>query len=158
MKSKLLAATLIAVPVLVALKPLADSVLFQPEDGSSSSKEYSTSASFVLGDFSALMDGMDMSELGGGEEIEALFATEINPQLMELMDSLAAQCEYAGTQDIDGKTLGVIKVTLEGEGDIDLTGVIRGLAESQIPPEVEVELSIDEAAVTITLEGEGELL
>ena len=97
-------------------------------------------------------------EIGDGEEIAELFSAEINPQLMELMDSFEAQCEYAGTRDVDGRTLGVIAVTLNGEGDIDLTGVINGLAESQLPPEFEVDLSIDEAAITIILEGEGELL
>ena len=293
MNSKTLVAALIAVPALVALKPLADSVLFQPEDGSSASKEYSINAAFSLGDFSAMVDGADMSEgvpgdfemtgeilmsvtdqyvsslsgrpvelirtfdslsmtwetpddsgededigdlegksvlfkwnaededydkafhecegdeddledltpeidiqallpdgdvsegdtwtlessdlstlmvfgsdmseidmsdLGDGDEIEELFSTEINPQLTELIDTFEAQCEYTGTRDLDGKTLGVIAVTLRGEGDVDLTGVISGLAESQIPAEVEIELSIDEAAITIVLEGEGELL
>ena len=293
MKSKLLTASLIAVPALVALKPIADSVYFQPEDGSSASKEYTITASFSLGDFSAMVDGQDMSEMipaefdlsaemamsvtdqyvstldgrmtelirtfdalsmiwegpegsgededmdelegksvrfawneddeeyeksfhecegdedaldnlapemdlqallpdgdvsegdtwsvessslgslvifgtdtsdldmskiGDGDEIEQLMASEINPQLQALMDSFEADCEYMGTREVDGMVLGVIAVRLAGEGDIDLSGLISSLAESQIPPEVEVSLTIDEAVVTVLMEGEGELL
>src|SRR6185295_2981941 len=46
----------------LALAPAADKVSFHPADGSSASKTCSLSASFSLGDVSAMVDGQDMSE------------------------------------------------------------------------------------------------
>jgi len=289
MKSKLLAASLIAAPVLVGLKPIADDVAFHPADGSSASKEYKISASFSLGDLSATVDGQDMSESLPGEaevtaellmnvtdqyvstvdgrphelirsydglslewetpdesgesdeladmegkrvlfkwdpdseiydksyyecdgdeealdsvspemdlqallpdgevsegdswtvpasklgpvlvfgaesselnldddEFGAMMAAEIVPQVEQLMEQLEAHCEYRGRQDADGRSLGLIAVTLSGDGDIDLGGLITSIAETQIPPEVGVELAIDEATLSISVDAEGELL
>ena len=87
MKSNLLVASLIAVPALVALKPVADSVAFQPEDGSSASKEYEISMSLSLGDLSAMVDGQDMSGMIPGDfEMSADLLMSVTDQYVSSED------------------------------------------------------------------------
>lgn len=289
MKFNLLTASLIAVPALVALKPIADSVAFQPDDGSSASKEYEINVNMSLGDFTAMLDGQDMSEMVPGDfemsaeilmsvtdlyvssedgrpvelirtfdalsmawetgddsgeddemadmegkrvlfkwnaddeaydksfhecegdedrlnemtplmdfqgllpdgDVEVgdswtldsdelgsllifgtnpegidmadageggeIFAAELMPQIKSMLEEFEVQCTYRGTEELDGMTVGVIAVEVSSEGDIDLVGLIEQIAMDQIPPEVEIDLSVDEAALTITVEGSGEL-
>lgn len=101
--------------------------------------------------FSLDMDG----ELG---PMQDLLESELIPQLEALAQGLTAECTYRGRETVDGRSLGSIGIELDGEGTLDLAGLILGMIEAQAPEGLELEVDITEAVVLLTLEGEGELL
>ena len=93
-------------------------------------------------------------EMGIGPLLEA----ELKPQIEALMDELTAECTYKGRRESEGVTVGAIDIQVEAEGELDLSGLIAGMIEAQVPPEVEISVDIQEAIVSLALEGEGTLL
>jgi hypothetical protein len=100
--------------------------------------------------FSLDMDG----ELG---PMQDLLEAELMPQLEALAQDLTAECTYRGRKTVDGRSLGSIGIELDGEGTIDLAGLILGMIEEQAEG-FELDVDITEAVLLLTLEGEGELL
>jgi len=110
-----------------------------------------------------ILFGSDTGELSPDMEddpmgIGPLIESELLPQIESLLEELSAECTYKGRREVDGTAVGAIEVTLEGEGSIDLSGLIRGLIDSQVPEGMDIAVEIDEAVVSLTLEGEGTLL
>ena len=108
--------------------------------------------------YGAELDSLDDVDLGDDElGLAELFEAELVPQLEALMDELGATCTYNGNRDADGRRVGSIGIRVEGSGDIDLSALILGMVEAQ-GEGVDIDVQIDEAIVSISLEGEGELL
>lgn len=112
---------------------------------------------------SALLFGLDFENLPGmDEDIDdpeaAAIFEELKPAFERMLESFKTDCEYVGTRDEDGVTVAVIKVRVQADGSIDMAQMIEDLALKQIPPEVQVEMSIDTAALNMDMTGEGELL
>ena len=102
-------------------------------------------------DFENLDFSMDDDDVG------PLIESELVPQLESLADGFSADCEYLGSAEEDGTTLGVIGLAIKGEGSIDLVGLIEQIIEDQMPEGMEIDASVDEASIAIAMEGEGEL-
>jgi hypothetical protein len=97
--------------------------------------------------FGSSFEELDMGD--GDAEIAAIFESELYPQLESLLEGFITECEYKGD--------GSIGVSLNGEGSIDLTSLIEEMVASQMPDGFELEMTIDEATVNVTIEGEGTL-
>jgi hypothetical protein len=91
------------------------------------------------------------------DEVGKVLASELEPQLLKLLEGFKISCEYKGEREEEGAKLGVIGVDLVGEGELDLEPVIRAVMDSQELP-VEVDLSFDTASLGISFTGKGELL
>jgi len=131
-----------------------------PQNGVSAGDRWSVSPK-GLG--SALMFGLDFDDLPSmTDEIAdpdaAAIFDQLKPSFEEMMDSFKTDCEYVGTRDEGGVNVGVIKVHVVADGAIDMAQIIEEMARKQIPPEVQVEMSLDTAAFTVKLNADGELL
>jgi hypothetical protein len=111
----------------------------------------------------ALFFGLEVSKLleqldseDAPPELEE-FKEALMPELGKLFEGLTGECEYVGKRDESGTEVGVIKLTVRSEGTSDLAAVISDLIESQIGGQG-VEFDISTAALTLAIQGEGELL
>jgi hypothetical protein len=84
-----------------------------------------------------------------------LIESELMPQIKNLLDELAAECTYAGPRE-DG--LGAIDLKVQGEGTLDLTSMLLEMIESQMPDGMGATVEVDEAVVSVALEGAGTLV
>ena len=90
------------------------------------------------------------------DDIGPLIEAELLPQLETLMDGFSGECEYLGREDGD-VSVGRIGLTLSGEGTIDLVGLIEQIIDQQMPEGMDIDASVDEASIALSMEGEGEL-
>lgn len=112
---------------------------------------------------SALMFGLDFDNLPSMtdevDDADALaMLEELKPAFERVLESIKTECEYDGTRDEGGVNVGVIKVRIAADGNIDLAQMIEDLARKQIPEGVEVDMSFNTAAVNMKMKAEGELL
>ena len=84
-----------------------------------------------------------------------LIESELMPQIKNLLDELAAECTYAGPRE---EGLGAIDLKVQGEGTLDLTSMLVEMIESQMPDGMGATVAVDEAVVSVALEGAGTLL
>lgn len=101
------------------------------------------------------------ANLGGdddaGDDMPEMLRQELEAQFDALIQEFKVSCEYQGERDEGGVQVGVIAVTLTGEGDLDLEPVVRAAMDAQELP-IEVDISFDTATLSISFEGKGELL
>ncbi len=112
---------------------------------------------------SALMFGLDFDDLPSmADEIDdpdALAMLEqFKPSWEKMLEGFKTDCEYDGTREEGETSVGVIKVKLSADATIDLVQMIEEMARKQIPPEVQVDMTFNTAAITMKLTAEGELL
>jgi len=111
---------------------------------------------------SAMMFGLDLDSLSLGEDIEdpqaAAMLEQLKPSMEKLMESFKTDCEYAGTREVDGKQVGVIKLKLVADGSLDVAQTIEELARGQVPEGMEFDLTLNTAKIGMKMKGEGELL
>lgn len=111
----------------------------------------------------ALFFGLEVSQLaeqmeGGDMPPEvAEMMDSVLPELGKLFDGLKGECEYAGTRQEGDVEVGVIKVVVRSEGTADLAAVLAAAIDEQVG-EQGIEVDIGSAALTLQIEGEGELL
>jgi hypothetical protein len=111
----------------------------------------------------ALFFGLEVSQIVEQMQSEDMppemagMVEEILPEFAKLFDNLKGECEYAGTRTEGETPVGAIKLTLKSEGTADLASALAAAIEAQVG-EQGVEVSIGSAALTLTLEGQGELL
>jgi hypothetical protein len=99
---------------------------------------------------------LDKAGLGANEsKAMQIMIDELGPQLEEGLKHLRVGCEYAGSHDADGVSVGDVKLHLEGEMKLDLGPVFERIAAEQSSggPEPTVD-----ASVTLSLKGDGALL
>jgi hypothetical protein len=108
--------------------------------------------------FGAELEGLSMDLGDDGSGVGPLIESELLPQLKELLGELVADCTYAGSREVDGRTVGAIDLELGGEGTLDLEGLILGVIDVQVPDGMEVEVDVAEAVVGLALDGTGTLL
>lgn len=131
-----------------------------PQSGVSAGDRWSVSPK-GLG--SALMFGLDFENMPSlMDEVDDPDAAEIldqlKPSIEEMMDGFKTDCEYVGTRDEGGVNVGVIKVHVVAEGSVDMAQIIEEMARGQIPPEVQVDMTMNTAAFNLKLNADGELL
>jgi hypothetical protein len=105
----------------------------------------------------AELDELSLDLEDDPEGIGALLESELRPQIESLLDELVAECTYAGRREVDGATMGAIDLQIKNEGTLDLSGMLLQLIEIQTAG-VPAEVDIDEAVVTVALDGEGTLV
>jgi len=136
-----------------------DLLALLPEDEVSEGDRWSVEAR-ELG--SVFFFGSDPGKLrpdvqGEGAEVFQQIEAELLPQLEKLGEDFKTECEYKGRREVDGRSLGVIRLALKGDGSMDLASLIAAAIEKQPMPE-EVDVSISAATLGLRVEGEGELL
>lgn len=92
-----------------------------------------------------------------GNEMAEFAKTTIIPQIEKMIEGIQAKCEFAGQREEGGVTLGVIKFEIALDESMDLSELIQKAVEMQAP-EMEIEMSIDEASLAVKATGKGELL
>jgi hypothetical protein len=105
--------------------------------------------------------GMDPNKLeqeGEDAEIMAMVEELLQPQIDKLSEAFKATCTYKGKRTEGSVEVAVIELALTGAGGLDLVEVIDTVARKQIPPEVEVDMTIREANVNLQMSGRGTLL
>lgn len=105
--------------------------------------------------------GLDTQKLDqGGEDAELMAMVEemLQPQIDKLGEAFKATCTYKGKRTEGGVEVAAIDLALSGTGGLDLAEVIDAVARKQIPPEVEVDMTIREAKVNVQVSGRGTLL
>jgi hypothetical protein len=112
---------------------------------------------------SALMFGLDFDSLPSMtdeiEDADALAMLEqLKPSFEKMLEGFKTECEYDGTREEGEVTVGVIKVKISADANMDLAQMIEEMARKQIPPEVQVDMTFNTAAITMKLTAEGELL
>lgn len=112
---------------------------------------------------SALLFGLDFDNLPSmADEVDDADALaileELKPAFERMLEGIKTECEYDGTRDEGGVNVGVIKVRIVADGNVDLAQMIEDLARKQIPEGIEVDMSFNTAAVNLKLKAEGELL
>jgi hypothetical protein len=108
--------------------------------------------------FGAELDEASFDIGDDGSGFGPLFESEILPQVQELLGGLKAECTYAGQREVDGANMGAIDLKLQGEGTLDLRSAILAMIELQMPDGMEVAVSVDEATVSLALDGSGTLI
>ncbi|HVS19323.1 MAG TPA: hypothetical protein VMT18_12030 [Planctomycetota bacterium] len=106
---------------------------------------------------SVLMFGGDLDDQESGDEMGALMKRELGPQFDAMLADFKISCEYRGEREEGGVRVGVIGLTLAGEGELDLEPVILAAMEVQELP-MEIDLSFNSALLEMSFEGKGELL
>ena len=92
-----------------------------------------------------------------GDEMAEFAKSTIIPQIEKMIQGIQAKCEFAGKRDLDGVEVGVIKFEIALDESMDLSELIQKAVELQAP-EMEIEMSIDEASLAVKATGKGELL
>ena len=106
---------------------------------------------------SVLLFGGNLEDDGSGDETAAMIQAELAPQIEAMMADFEISCEYQGEREEDGVRVGVVALTLAGEGEIDLEPVILGVLDAQEMP-MEIDVSFESALLELSFEGKGEVL
>lgn len=93
----------------------------------------------------------------GETEVDQLFETAIWPQLESLLEQFKITCEYQGERDVDGRKVGAVGVTMHGEGNLDLSELIRSMVQLQAQG-MEVDIDVATAELAVKFDSKGELL
>ncbi len=107
-----------------------------------------------------ILDGIKNGDMGeDGAAMQAILQDELFPQLERMLENFKTSCEYKGRRDEDGVDAGVIAVSIEGKGDLDLKSMIESLVEEQMKNMgQEIEFSIGKATLAMNMKGKGEVL
>jgi len=106
-----------------------------------------------------VLDGIKNGDMGDDEEgIGTILQDELFPQMEKLLDKFKTTCEYKGRRDEDGVDAGVIAITIEGKGDLDLKPMIEAIISEKMPAGAEVQVDISKATLGLSMTGKGELL
>jgi hypothetical protein len=101
---------------------------------------------------------VDAGQMPKDNPIAQLIEDEILPQLEKLGKEFKLTCQYKGTRDEGGSSVGVIGLKLTGEGTLDFKSLIEAAISMQAPEGMDFEATVDEAGLSIKLEGQGECL
>lgn len=106
-----------------------------------------------------MLESMKNSDFGeDGAEVAAIMQDELFPQLEKLIDKIKASCEYKGTRDEEGVNAGVVAMTFEGEGTLDLKSMLESVMAAQMPEGMDIQFEVSKAELTFKITGKGELL
>ena len=106
---------------------------------------------------SVLTFGSKLEDDESGDEMAMLLKEAMSGQFEAMLQAFKVSCEYQGEREVDGAKVGVIGLTLVGEGELDLEPMIRAALDAQEMP-VEIDVSFDSASLSLSIEGKGELL
>jgi hypothetical protein len=106
-----------------------------------------------------MLDGIKNGDMGDDDAgIGIILQDELFPQLEKLVDKFKTTCEYKGKRDEEGISVGVIAVTIEGSGSLDLKSMIEAIISEQMPAGADVEFDISQADLGLRMSGKGEVL
>ncbi|HTF90765.1 MAG TPA: hypothetical protein VK843_20260 [Planctomycetota bacterium] len=106
-----------------------------------------------------VLDGIKNGDMGDDEAgIASILQDELFPQMEKLLDKFKTTCEYKGHREEDGVDAGVIAITIEGKGDLDLKSMIEAIVAEKMPAGVEMNMDIKKAMLGLSMTGKGELL
>jgi hypothetical protein len=90
-------------------------------------------------------------------EFDQMFESEIWPQLEALLEDFTTTCEFKGEREEDGRKVGVVAVTMHGEGTLDLAALILQAAQIDAG-EMQVDIDVEAADLNLVVDAKGELL
>jgi hypothetical protein len=103
--------------------------------------------------------GSNLESMQAPDEIVAqIIEEEILPQLTAMAEEFTFTCEFKGSRELEGTPVSAIGLTLSGEGQMDIAGIIESALNAQVPDGMEFELSISNAELAVLMQGKGELL
>src|SRR5204863_622045 len=80
-----------------------------------------------------ILDGIKNGDMGDDEAgIQSILQDELFPQMEKMLDKFKTTCEYKGHRDESGVDAGVIAISIEGKGDLDLKSMLESLIEEQM--------------------------
>jgi hypothetical protein len=107
-----------------------------------------------------ILDGIKNGDMGDEQaEIQSILQDELFPQLEKLLSKFKTTCEYKGRRDEGGVDAGVIAISIEGKGDIDLKSLIESLIQAGMKKAgQDLQFEISKASLGLNMTGKGELL
>jgi len=122
-----------------------------PEEDASEGDSWEVASDAIGG---VLLPGLSLSTVADLAERDGQLPTQFMEQLEGLPEDLEMHCEYRGQREEAGVTVGVIGLSIEGSGSLELASVLA----DEISLGDEVTPEIDQATLELGLEGDGELL
>ena len=126
-----------------------------PKDSVSEGDSWTIGGRDMMG---VLVPGLDVNKAIDAANEEASNG-DVPIELEEFMDSVAEgmvlELTYAGTREVDGRSLMVIEIGGDFEQNLDLSDMILEAISAEMPPEASVDLSV---VIEMAAEATGEML
>lgn len=126
-----------------------------PEGGVSEGDTWTIGGRNMMG---VLVPGLDVDKAISAMNEEAS-SGDVPIEVEEFMDSVAEgmllELTYAGTREVDGRSLMVIEIGGDFEQNLDLSDMILEAISAEMPPEASVDLSV---VIEMAAEATGEML
>lgn len=126
-----------------------------PKDSVSEGDSWTIGGRDMMG---VLVPGLDVNKAIDAANEEASNG-DVPIELEEFMDSVAEgmvlELTYAGTREVDGRSLMVIEIGGDFEQNLDMSDMILEAISAEMPPEASVDLSV---VIEMAAEATGEML